>query len=247
MNIAIVDDQATERSHIADLLKEYAQLRGIDLVCAEYESGEALLRDYTAYRFTAVLLDIYMDGMTGIETARRIRETDKDVVLFFLTTSESHYSDAFTVFASGYFIKPCARDEIFRTFDHFLRRSDRQERGFSFSYSRSNYLIRFSELVSLETRGNYISLTNKNGDVFHTRMTFTAAREKLDERFLTLMKGVVVNMDYISRFEEHGCCLSNGAVLPVNRKKEKVLQEMWFNYKISKSRNEAGLTGGNGT
>ena len=236
MKIAVVDDQASERSRLKTLLQTYAQQRNTSFACFEFGSGEAFLQDYAAYRYSAVFLDVYMDGMTGIETAKKIRESDKDTVLFFMTTSESHYHDAFSVFAAAYFEKPCKQDELFNALDHFLLRSDRQERAFSFSYSRNDYSIPLSDLVSLETQGNYIAITDRNGGDYRTRMTFTAAIDRLDERFLTLMKGVVVNMDYIKAIEDNLCYLTNGTSLPVNKKRGKELRETWFNYKFAKIR-----------
>jgi DNA-binding LytR/AlgR family response regulator len=236
MKIAIVDDQAVERERLKALLQAYAQQRKTPLICSEFGSGEEFLQQYAAYRYSAVFLDVFMDGMTGIETAKKIRESDKDTVLFFLTTSESHYSDAFSVFASAYFEKPCRQEELFRALDHFLLRTDAQERTFSFFYSRYDYSIRFSDLVSLETQGNYIAVTDRNGDVFRTRMTFTTARDRLDEHFLTLIKGVIVNMDYIEKIEDNLCYLTNGTSQPINKKKAKELRETWFNYKFAKIR-----------
>lgn len=236
MKIAIVDDQAVDRERLKTLLQGYAQQRKTPLICFEFGSGEEFLQNYVAYRFSAVFLDVYMNGMTGIETAKKIREVDRDTILFFLTTSERHYSDAFSVFSFAYFEKPCKQDELFRALDHFVLRNDRKQGAFSFSYSKNDYSIPFSDLVSLETQGNYIVLTNRDGGVFRTRMTFADARERLDERFLTLMKGVIVNMDFIKKIEGSLCCLKNGSSLPVKVKKEKELREIWFNYKIAKIR-----------
>ena len=239
MNIAIVDDQTTERENAKRLLQDYARLRGIGIDCSLFVSGEELLRDYVPYRYAAVFLDVYMDGMTGIETAQKIRETDRDTVLFFLTTSDGHYADAFSVFAASYLKKPLDADELFRTLDHFLLRTDpsvRQESVFTFSYSRSNYALPFSDIVSMETKGNYLVIVDRNDETFRTRMTFTEARNTLDDRFLTLMKGVLVNMDFIANIEDCDCLLTSGAVLPVNRKKEKELRETWYNYKFAKIR-----------
>ena len=53
--------------------------------------GKALLTAGKTYDI--VLLDIDMDGLNGIETARRIRETDKEVKLIYIT----NYSD-YTIF-----------------------------------------------------------------------------------------------------------------------------------------------------
>lgn len=85
-------------------------------------------------------------------------------------------------------------------------------------------------------KSNIIVLTNRDSGVFRTRMTFADARERLDERFLTLMKGVIVNMDFIKKIEGSLFYLKNGSSFPVKVKKEKELREIWFNYKIAKIR-----------
>ena len=37
----------------------------------EYTSGEELLRQFSAGRYDLIFLDIYMGGMSGVETAKR--------------------------------------------------------------------------------------------------------------------------------------------------------------------------------
>ena len=48
-----------------------------------------LLKDYQPFRYTVIFLDIYMDGISGIETAKSIREMDDCTGIVFLTFSFS--------------------------------------------------------------------------------------------------------------------------------------------------------------
>ena len=50
---------------------------GARLLAEEYSSGEALLA--AGKKYDILLLDIDMEGLDGIETARRIREADKGI------------------------------------------------------------------------------------------------------------------------------------------------------------------------
>ena len=230
MNIALVDNREADSLLLEQTLREYAALSGLPLSFSHYASGEALLADYQPFKFAVLFLDVYMDGMTGIQTAQKLRELDDDAVLIFLSPSDAHMSEAFSVFASAYLQKPCRKEQVFRALDHVLR--------------RKTAVVRFSDIVSLETEGNYLFILDGQGVQYRTRMTFSAAEPMLDNRFLTLMKGIVVNMDYILQISGSRCTLQDGRVLPLQVKKQKELQEKWLNYKFAKTRSDS-LTFGN--
>lgn len=74
LRIAITDDLNSEREKlssaiIAPFSKVGLNVGNID----EYTSGEELLRQFSAGRYDLIFLDIYMGGMSGVETAKRIR------------------------------------------------------------------------------------------------------------------------------------------------------------------------------
>ncbi|MBQ1412267.1 MAG: response regulator transcription factor [Clostridia bacterium] len=238
MNIALVDDVERDRRRLEYILKEYDRINRVDMRFYHYAGGEALLRDFQPFGFAVIFLDIFMDGMTGMELARRIREKDDAAVLVFLTTSGTHYSEAFDVFASAYLRKPCAEEEVFRAMDHILRLRTQKEKRFDFSFDRRDYSLRYADLVSLETSGNYLTIVDRGGNSYRTRMTFSAAESLLDTRFLTLMKGIMVNMDYIVQIADGKCFLRGGTVFPLHVKNQKELKQKWLNFKFAKIRGE---------
>lgn len=81
MRIAIVDDLAAERTLLKDRLRRQLQRRTVQANILEYESSETFLEAAREAPFTAAFLDIYMDGMTGMEAAKKLRETDTDCLL----------------------------------------------------------------------------------------------------------------------------------------------------------------------
>ena len=245
MNIALVDDDAADRLRLERLLKEYGTIHELELRLDNFSGGEALLEGYTPFRYAAIFLDVYMDGVSGIETAKAVRAVDDDTSLVFLTTSEAFRPDAFSLFATSYLIKPCARDELFRTLDHIFRLRTVSGGRFSFSYDRRGFSLAYGEIVSLETDGNYLAVADKSGQRYRTRMTFSAAMERLDNRFLVLMKGVAVNMDRIAQIQDGRCRMQDGTVFPLSVKRQAELREQWLNYKFTKIRESgASMEGG---
>lgn len=85
MRIAIVDDLSGERALLREQLARQLARRGAEAELLEFDSGEAFLAAEKERRFTAAFLDIYMEGMTGMEAARALRKTDTDCLLVFTT------------------------------------------------------------------------------------------------------------------------------------------------------------------
>ena len=105
MNIALVDDMPRELSRLSGIIEEYAAEHQLPVELVTFDSAEALLKAYRPLQYTLIFMDIYMDGMTGVEAVKKIRETDKETLIVFLTTSSDHAFDALTVHAYQYILK----------------------------------------------------------------------------------------------------------------------------------------------
>ena len=57
--------------------------------CTQFGSSEELLEAFRPGKFDLLLMDIYMDGMTGVEAVQKIREMDDAIPIAFTTTSTS--------------------------------------------------------------------------------------------------------------------------------------------------------------
>lgn len=83
MRIAIVDDLAAERALLKDRLEQQLHRRNVQADILEYESGETFLEAARKAPFTAAFLDIYMDGMTGMEAAKKLRKPTRTACWFY--------------------------------------------------------------------------------------------------------------------------------------------------------------------
>lgn len=242
MNIAITDDLPKEREKIRHILSEYAASAHIELSVSEYGSAEEFMEDYRPLRYSAVFLDIYMEGMSGIETAQKIRETDKDTIIVFLTTSEDHMQDAFRLHAYEYILKPVQRENLFPMMDDILKRTTPvSSPSFSFISQEGEAGVLYDELVMIGTdTHNYLVVLDKNGHRFLTRMTFAAASAVLlkDKRFLLIRRGVIINMAYIQSFEDDLLHLTVGKPVPISPRNRKKLEQIWDNYLMDRMRFE---------
>src|SRR5882672_7029729 len=109
INILMVDDSPT------NLLALEAILRGEDRNLIPISSGKDALRYLLDNEAAVVLLDVYMPGIDGLETAQLIRGREKssDIPIIFLTansTGVSHLSRGYSLGAVDYIVKPVDPD-----------------------------------------------------------------------------------------------------------------------------------------
>ena len=59
-----------------------------------------------------IFLDIEMEGLNGIETAKLLRNIDKNFILIFVTSFEQYALESFEVSPFRYLIKPVSIEKL---------------------------------------------------------------------------------------------------------------------------------------
>ena len=110
LRVLLVDDHALVRAGIRSLLRD---IEGIEVV-GEAADGAEALAIAVRERPDAVLLDIAMKGMSGLETAARFRELHPGVKVLILSmhASEEYVLQALRAGVVAYLIKDSATAEL---------------------------------------------------------------------------------------------------------------------------------------
>jgi signal transduction histidine kinase/DNA-binding response OmpR family regulator len=109
INILMVDDSAT------NLLALQSILSAPDRNLVSASSGNEALRYLLDYQVAVILMDVYMPGLDGLETAELIRgrEKSRNIPIIFLTadsTGGRHLSRGYSLGAVDYIVKPIEAD-----------------------------------------------------------------------------------------------------------------------------------------
>ena len=94
------------------LLKRFLEKEGYEVTYAG--NGKIALEQFPLIKPDLVLLDINMPGYNGFEVAERIRETDKHVLIFFLSdrSDKSDRLKGFSLKGNDYLAKPFYPEEL---------------------------------------------------------------------------------------------------------------------------------------
>ena len=103
--VMICDDEPEMCAQIRQSLARFTQECGAQFSIRECHSGEALLCRLEADT-DLVFLDIRMEGLSGMEAARRLRKENRDVCLIFITTMTQYALEGYQVHAYGFLKKP---------------------------------------------------------------------------------------------------------------------------------------------
>ena len=108
LRVLLVDDHTLFRSGLRNLLQD----EGFDVV--EARSGEQAVEAAAALAPDAVLMDLNMPGISGVEATRRVKEAAPATPVVMLTVSadEQDVVDAVLAGACGYLLKDAALEEI---------------------------------------------------------------------------------------------------------------------------------------
>lgn len=111
--VLVVDDNPTDRRYVARLLE------GPDRHIVTAGGGEEALALLPDHDFALIILDVQMDGMSGFETAEKIRTDEKtqDVPIIFVTATSRGEEAIFRGYDTG------AVDYLFKPVESNLLRS----------------------------------------------------------------------------------------------------------------------------
>lgn len=236
MNIALIDDIERETSQIRKYMYEFEKQKGLTFSIDYFSSGEKFIESFEKYKYSVIFMDIFMDGLNGVEIAKMIRDIDTQCIIIFLTSSDLFMPQAFSCHAFEYIQKPAKRERIFKVLSDILQVVPNVQKHLEFTYNRKKFRVFYSEIVCVVADKHNCDLTNINGTVFSPNIGFSKFINPLtnDKRFLLINRGVLVNMEYIIGFENNICRLCGDINLPVRIRERIKIEHIWQEYTFSK-------------
>lgn len=125
MKILIVDDERmvleTSKETVEELKPE------AEVICTDRASKALEIAEKE--KINVALLDIEMPGMTGLQLAKKLKDIQPDINIIFVTAYSQYALDAFSLYASGYLLKPLQTEELEKAFEHLRYPVEQKEQG----------------------------------------------------------------------------------------------------------------------
>lgn len=237
VQIAICDDSEEDSRILSAALYAYNDAFKIFY----YKDGQSLLDDCDEKEtiFDIIFLDIYMSGLNGIETAKKIRSDLRDVKIIFISSSNDYYSEAYDVFAFNYIIKPLNREKLNRILDQALVSiANMRSQEVSFRYKSVNYRIFCSDILYLESRDKIIYFHLKDRTTLQCYAKLDEILKQLPEEYLIRChQSFVVNISHATEMAEKFFRIGT-TVINISKKYRKESKDKYFAYLFNHMKEE---------
>lgn len=228
IKVAVCDDLAEDRRRIIDLLSEYTDKNNLYVKIEEFSSGEGFLASDTAV-YSLVFMDIFMDGINGMETAKTLISRNSRVQIVFQSTSTEYAAEAFDIEALHYIVKPVGKEKLFNILDRFFD-SVYSLRTVNVKVGRLEESIYISDILYVEADGKRAKVHTKKG-VVDVSMSVADLEECLPaNEFCRPIRWALVSMREIVAMPTDVLKLSDQTEIPISRLKRKEIQDTFANY-----------------
>ena len=113
--------------------------------------------------YDIIFLDIEMEQLDGISTARKIREVDLSVLLIYVSGYDEYLKELFEVEPFRFISKPIDRNRLKTYFSNAIQRTLKKELFFQYSFNKEIQKIPLDDIVYFESKNRSIYIYLKDG------------------------------------------------------------------------------------
>ncbi|MEN1761783.1 LytTR family DNA-binding domain-containing protein [Anoxynatronum sibiricum] len=221
--LAVCDDDPTMVAAICQVLKTYPSTAQAQVMTAN--SGEELLAHPGLENLQAVLLDMEMKTLNGIETGRRLKALNPEVLLIFITGHGDYALQAYEIDGFQYLLKPVTAERLRLVMDQVTRRLEERrlfkarQRRIVLHTKEQLVQVPYEEVLFIEKKLRKLTVYTLT-ESYECYGTLKKLQENLDSHwFLQCHQGFLVNRFRIRRLTSEGLHVEGyEAIIPVSRR-----------------------------
>ena len=217
--LAICEDDPAERAHLEQLCTALLSARRIEHTLALFARADALAEvlEREEGRFDLLILDIQMEGLSGMELAKRLYERRAPVSVLFITGCADYALEGHSVHPVHYLLKPVEPDAL----DEALYRDWREHHQPSAMLLRSGgrtVSLPVNEIRYLESLNRMVVAHLSQEQPAFPITLLDAQRLAPPGAFARCHNSYLVNLDWVKEVVRTEVLLRDGTRLPVGRR-----------------------------
>ncbi len=221
IKVLIVDDEP----HIRKILQKVIEGNPAFEVVGDCDNMTEAIIQFNSRKPDVVFMDIEINGGSGIDSARVIRELNPDAKIIFATAHSEYMSNAFEIYAFDYLVKPFNMDRIKQTLGRIENSYNKSavvigqntvkdmnttgkpaDKAKLLIKGRENVIfVDVSEIVMVERANNNTYIYTKDGENYVTSTSLGDIEKKIcGEELMRSHKSYIINISMIKKIEPYG-------------------------------------------
>lgn len=224
MKIAVVENEEKDIQVYKEYISKYQESTKERIEAVFFQNGIDAITDYPK-ELDAIFMDIDMPMIDGLETSKKIREKDSDVIIIFVTNLSQFAIQGYKVQALDFLLKPIEYMDFKFEIDKIKRNTNRKGNDFIWVSTKGTTIrLSFKNIISIEIfHHDLIIKTNlKDNPEFKFRGSLQAISEKLDNSmFARINNYSIVNLSYVKEIRKEDVILQDGTSVLFSRNRKK--------------------------
>ena len=220
MNVVIVEDDVFASNMLVSFFTDYTIEKGREVKIDCYNSPQQFLDEFKS-QYDLVLLDIQMPGLSGIQVAEKIRQTDENIIIVFITEIAQYAIAGYKVRAMDYILKPVSFYDFSYMVDNaFKIIKSREQKSIVVTSKQCLVKILISSIYFIEVQNHKLYI-HTNSETYETWASLSSIESELpQEMFSRINSGVTVNLNHVLSVNNDSVILPCGE-LPLSRRRKK--------------------------
>lgn len=237
LKIAICDDEEVFGQHLKQIASQFFNERKIQHEIHLFCSGEEFVKlNMDMAKYQIVFLDINMEELDGISTAKRLRELCKDTFVVFVTTFIDYALDGYEVDAIRYILKNSSNFDksVNECIETILEKMQYAVKIHRFLFKEGKKVVNEDNIVYIESNLHELCfyIMKHELEVHRLYDTLNNIENNLDNtKFVRIHQSYLVNMKYVKSMKLQKAMLIDGRELPIAKPRYKKVRKIFANYK----------------
>lgn len=235
MNVAIIDDLISDAQNLEHTILKTSKDLNISCKAYVFTDEKEFIKNYNS--FTALFLDILMPNINGINLAKKIRVTNPNIPIIFVTTEKEYALYGYEVQAFDYLIKPASEERVSSIIKRLARINDKYSISLKIKHKTINLPIK--SILYAQSRGHNVDIYT-TAEKYTVYMSFKRFLEliPIDKSFFVYTRGSVVNFNNVIKLKDGIFILNDNTNLHISRSKINEMHENYTTYIFAKTRGE---------
>ncbi len=229
--VAICDDNDLDAGKLSMALQQLRD-EGVEYEETSYSDGLSLIKAYrSGNRFNLVILDMIMEPLNGIDTAKALRKLDLSVPILIVTSTMEYALEGYQVNAWRYLMKPIDRELFLNEVRAIIAASAERDKPY-FVINNSGGLIKIAldDILYFDSKLHTVTVHTLQSSYSFRGVLGSIEREYADYGFFRIHKSFLVNLRHVRRIRQLTVTLEDGEELDLSKRRVSALNEALLDF-----------------
>lgn len=220
LKIALVEDEEKSSRELLSHLERFQQETGIKTEVHSFQNGLDFIDGYQG-DYDAVLMDINMPHLNGLNAAKQLRMMDDDVCLIFITNMAKYAIKGYEVNAMDFMVKPVPYLKLAYKLKKVAALVQAREKSICIKTDSGIKVLRASDIYYIEVNHNDLTYHVVDDQDLIEKNSLKYVENFLQGcNFVRCNNCYLINLRYVDGIEG-GNVLVHGQSLPISRNRKK--------------------------